>query len=154
MCAHPREEYEFSKNHRASVAFLSLCASRPTPRLRWRASLLSRAALATTQQARGTPSPCSQACTPSWAGSETDPRCAEKSTRMDLLTETSKLTTEPVRQDSSSVDMVMSTWCRGFQSFCSQGDFHYKEKVTKKKKEEKTPPTHTNTQNGALRFYS
>lgn len=141
------------KTNRASVAFLSLCASRLTPRLRWRASLLSRTALATTQQARGTPSPCNQACTPSWAGSETDPRRAEKRTRIDLRTETNKLTTKQVRQDSSSVDME-HTWCGGFQSFCSQGDFHYKEQMMKKT-EEKTPPTHThtkhtNTQNGPL----
>lgn len=48
----------------------SLSRSRPIPHLLWRTFHLRLTASPTTHQAQGTPSPCNQACTLSWAGSE------------------------------------------------------------------------------------
>lgn len=50
---------------------VSLSRSRLIPHLLWRAFLLRPTVSPTTLQAPETPSPSSQACTPSWAGSET-----------------------------------------------------------------------------------
>lgn len=58
----------------ASKHRCALSRSRLTPHPAWKASSLSLTASPTTPRAQGTPSPCSQACTRSWAGSETQRR--------------------------------------------------------------------------------